>query len=144
MRYHQIRQRGSQANRVIEFAQRLLERVPHRLAEIHHQKAGQVRFGFVLANVILVGFREHAPIDVVRVVTGRVLPVLAELNTKAVERAGVQTMQKASHDELSSQIKPLDLVDDFGLEVFFDRHKVRGFRQTDYGLIFLSVTEFPI
>ena len=70
--------------------------------------------------------------------------MLAELDTETVKRARVQTVQKASHDKLRPQIKPLDLVDDFGLEVFFDRHKVRGFCQTDYGLIFFSVTEFPI
>ena len=56
--------------------------------------------------------------------------MLAELNTEAVKRTGMQTVQKASYDKLGPQIKPFDLVNDFGFEIFFDGHGVLGFHQT--------------
>ena len=52
----------------------------------------------------------------------RVLPVLAKLNTETMKGTRVKAMQKPSHHKLSAQIKPLDLVDDFRLEILFDRH----------------------
>jgi hypothetical protein len=36
----------------------------------------------------------------------------------------VQPLQKALDNELSAQVEPLDLLDDFGFEVFFDGHGV--------------------
>jgi len=36
-----------------------------------------------------------------------------------LERAGVEPLQEALDDELRAQIKPLDLVDDRGLQVLF-------------------------
>ena len=52
--------------------------------------------------------------------------MLAELDRKAVKRAGVQALQEALDDELRAQIEPRDLADDFGLEVFFDGGHGRG------------------
>ena len=55
-----------------------------------------------------------------RIVAGRVLAMLAELDRKAVERAGVQPVQKAFDDELRPQVEPRNLPDHFRLQVFFD------------------------
>ncbi len=117
---HQVRQRRRQADRVVELRQLLPIRVGHRLAQIHRQIAGDVRLGLELLDVVLVGLGIHEPIDIVRIVAGRVLAMLAELNRKAMKRAGVQPVQKPLHDELSAQIKPRNLPDDFRLQVFFD------------------------
>ena len=54
-----------------------------------------------------------------RIVAGRVFAMLAELDREAVERAGVQALQEALHDELRTQIEPADLADHFGLQIFF-------------------------
>ena len=37
-----------------------------------------------------------------------------------MKRTGVQSLQKSLDDELGAQIEPLDLIDDFRFEVFFD------------------------
>ena len=49
--------------------------------------------------------------------------MLAELDRKAVERAGVQALQKALDDELRAQIEPRNLANDFRLQILLDgRH----------------------
>ena len=46
-----------------------------------------------------------------RIVAGRVLAMLAELDREAVKRAGVQALQETLDDELRAQIEPRDLAD---------------------------------
>ena len=98
---HQVRQRGRQANRVVELRQLLPIRVRHRLAEIHREVAGDVRLRLELLDVILVGLGIHEPIDIVRIIARRVLAMLAELDRETVKRAGMQPVQKPLHDELA-------------------------------------------
>ena len=117
---HQPAERGGQADAVFELGQFLAKRVAHRAAEIHHQVAGDVGFGLEFFDVVLVGLGVDEPVDVVRIVAGRVLAVLAELDGEAVKRAGVQALQKAADDELCAQIEPRDLANDFRLQIFFD------------------------
>ena len=53
--------------------------------------------------------------------------MLAELDREAVEGAGVQAVQEPLHDELRAEIQPLDLADDFGLQVLLGgRHGGKG------------------
>ena len=126
---HQVAQRGGQADRVVELRQFLPIGVAHRAAQVHHQIAGDVRLGLELLDVILVGLGVDQPVDVLRIVAGRVFAMLAELDRKAMKRAGVQPVQKSLHDELRAQVQPLDLVDHFGLQIFFGGgHGERGSR----------------
>jgi hypothetical protein len=46
--------------------------------------------------------------------------VFTEFNAKAVERAGVKSVQKSFDDELGAQVQPFDLIDDGRFKVFFD------------------------
>ena len=117
--------------RVVELGQLLAIRVAHRAAQVHHQVAGDVGLGLELLDVVLVGLGVDQPVDVLRVVAGGVLAVLAELDRKAVKRAGVQALQKALDDELRAQVEPRDLADDFRLQIFFDgRHDMCAIRQS--------------
>jgi hypothetical protein len=45
--------------------------------------------------------------------------VLAELDREAVERAGVQALEKALNDEFGAKVEAGDLADDVGAEVLF-------------------------
>ena len=98
---HQVAQRGGQADRVVELGQLLAVGVAHRAAQVHHQVAGDVRLGLELLDVVLVGLGVDQPVDVLGIVAGRVLAMLAELDREAVERAGVQPLQETLDDELA-------------------------------------------
>ncbi len=65
-----------------------------------------------------------------RIVAGRVLAMLAELDREAVKRAGVQALQEALDDELRAQVEPRDLADHLGLQIFFDGGHGRSGRVT--------------
>jgi hypothetical protein len=49
-----------------------------------------------------------------------VFAVLAELDGEAVERAGVEALEEALHDELGAQVEPRDLADDLGLQILLN------------------------
>ena len=117
---HQVAQRRGQANRVLELRQLLPVRVAHRAAQIHHQVAGDVRFRLELLHVVLVGLGVHQPVDVLGIVARRVLAMLAELDRKTVKRAGVETLEKATHDELRAKVEPLDLPNHLRLQISLD------------------------
>ena len=125
---HQVAQRGRQADAVFELRQLLAIGVAHRTAQVHHQVAGDVGLGLEFLDVILVGLGVDQPVDVLGVVAGGVLAMLAELDGEAVEGAGVQAVQKPPDDELRAEIQPLDLADDFGLQVVFGGGHRKGFR----------------
>ena len=55
-------------------------------------------------------------------IAGDIFAVLAELDGQALERRGVQALEKTFDDELGAQIEPADLADDFGAQVFFGAH----------------------
>ena len=97
---HQVTEGGRQADGVIELGQLLAIGVAHRAAQIHHQVAGDVGLRLEFLHVILVGLGVDQPVDVLGIVAGRIFAVLAELHRKAVERAGVQAVQKPLDDEL--------------------------------------------
>ena len=67
-----------------------------------HQIAGDVGLGLELFDVVLVGLGVDQPVDVLGIVARRVAAMLGELDREAVERAGVQPLQKALHDELGA------------------------------------------
>ena len=50
--------------------------------------------------------------------------MLAEFDAESMKRAGVQAVQETFDHELSAQIEPFDLVDDFGFKIFFDGHEM--------------------
>src|SRR5205807_296902 len=80
-----------------------------------------VRLRLKLLEVVLVGLGVDAPVEILQVIAGHVLAVLAELDGEAVERAGVQARQEALDDELGAQVEPGHLADDFGPQVFLRR-----------------------
>ena len=118
---HQVAQRRGQADGVLEFGQLLPVGVGHRLTQVHDQVAGQVRFRFELLQVILVGLGEDVPIEVLQVVPGHVLAVLAEFDREALKGAGVQAREEALDDELRAQVEPSHLADDLGPEILLGR-----------------------
>ena len=117
---HQVAERRRDAGRVLELRQLVLVAVGHRPAQVHRQIAGNVRLGFELLDVVLVGFGVDEPVDVLRVVAVRVLAMLAELDREAMKRAGVESLHEPLHDELRAQIEPRDLTDHFRLQIFLD------------------------
>ena len=117
---HQVAQGRGQADAVVELGQLLAIRVAHRAAQVHHQVAGDVGLGLELLDVVLVGLGVDQPVDVLRIVAGRVLAMLAELDRKAVKRAGVQALQEALDDELGAQIEPGNLPDHLGLQILLN------------------------
>ena len=125
---HQVAERGRQADRVIELGQLLPIGVAHRTAQVHHQVAGDVGLGLELLDVILVGLGVDQPVDVLRIVAGRVFAVFAELDREAVERAGVQPVQKALHDELRARSSRLIWRITSGFRYFSAVDTGRGFR----------------
>ena len=124
LRNHQVGQRGSQANSIVELGQLLVVRVSHRRAQIHHEITRDVGFRFEFLDVVFVGFGKHLPIDILEIIAVRVFSVLAEFNAETVEWTGMQAVQKPLDHKLGPQIQPFDLVDDFGFKIFFDRHVV--------------------
>ena len=117
---HQVAKRRRQTDAVFKLRQLLAIGVAHRAAQVHDQVAGHARLRLELLHVILVGLRVDQPIDVLGVVAGGVFAVFAELDGKAVERAGVQSVEESLDDELRTEIEPLDLADDLRLQVFLD------------------------
>jgi hypothetical protein len=115
---HQVRQRGCQADGVVELRQLLPVGVGHAFREVHQQIAGDVRLGLILLDVKAVGLGVDEPVDVFGIVPLRVPPVLAELDAEPVKRAGVHPAEKPLDDEPRPQIEPGDGLDDFGFQVF--------------------------
>ena len=107
-------ERRGEADRIVELRQLLPVRESHRLAEVHAQIAGDVRLRLELLHVVLVGLREHQPVDVFWIVPRRLLAMLRELDGEAMKGAGMQSLQESLDDELRAEVKPFDLVDDFG------------------------------
>src|SRR3954451_20470638 len=50
----------------------------------------------------------QSPVEVAGIVAGRVLPVLAELDGKAVVRTAMQAGEKALYDDLRAKLKTAD------------------------------------
>jgi len=87
----------------------VLRLVAHRLAGIDKQVAGEVRFFFVLLEVVAVGLADDLPVDVAQVVARDVLAVLGELDREAVKRAFVQTADVALDNRAGFQLQALQL-----------------------------------
>ena len=116
---HQVAECRGEADRVFELRQLLPIGVAHRAAQIHHQVAGDVGLGLELLDVVFVGLGVDQPVDVLGIVAGSVLAMLAEFDREALKRAGVQALQETLDDELRAQIEPLDLADHLRLQIFF-------------------------
>ena len=70
----------------------------HRAAQVDEQVAAQVRLVLEPLDVVAVGAGEEPPVEIARVVAGRVRAILAELDREAVVRAamdaGVETLRR--------------------------------------------------
>jgi hypothetical protein len=114
---HKVRQSRRETDSVIEFRKLLPVGVGHALRQVHEQVPSDIRFGLVLLDVVAVGLGEDEPVDVFEVVALGVSAVFAEFDAEPVERAGVQTAQKALDDEPGPQVEPRDRADHFRLEI---------------------------
>ena len=74
-------------------------------------------------GVVLIGLGVDQPVDVLGVIPRSVFAVFAELDRKALERAGVKPLQEALYDELGAEVETRDLPNDLGLQILLDcRH----------------------
>ena len=124
---HQIGERGGERHGVIELGRQIrLIGISHRRARVDQKVAGQVRFGLVFPDVVLVGLRVDEPVDFAWVVPRDVLSMFAELDRKAVEGAGVKSLDEPLGDELRFQVEAFDRLDRFRVEIR------RGFHRRAY------------
>src|SRR5262249_16610841 len=70
-----------------------------------------------LLEIVLIRLGVDAPVEVLEVVAGHVLAMLAELDREAVKRAGVQSGQEAFDDELGAEVESADLANHFRSQV---------------------------
>ena len=100
----QIRKRRGQMFGVAEFRQRhaidLRRRcsgVFHRTGHIHDHHRALVGFLDVLLDDVAIALRHHPPVEIFRVVAGRILAVLGKFDGKSLVRRGVPTAQRTEH-----------------------------------------------
>ena len=102
---HQVRERSGEQPRVLELRQPRGPRVVHRRARIERDLAQQIRRLAELLRVEPIGPREQLPVDVLEIVAGTIVAVLAELRAVAVERAAMQARDGAVDDALRDQLE---------------------------------------
>jgi hypothetical protein len=117
---HQPAERRGEGDRVVEFRQLLAVGVGHRPARVDHEVAGDIGLGLEFLDVVLVGLGVDKPVDVLRIISGGILAMLAELDRKALVGAGMETLKKPADDELGAEIESGDLPHDLGLQIFLD------------------------
>ena len=81
----QIRERCGGHARVVELCHARLAAKRHRLARVHNHLGDKVGRLAVLLRVEAIGAGEQLPVDVLQIVAGPVVPILAELGAVAVE-----------------------------------------------------------
>ncbi len=102
----QVSQRGGQEARVIQLGHQAagLGGPVHRPARVHGEVRPQVRFLFVLLDVVPIRAGVHPPVHMADVVARHVWPVLGELYGKApvggVMKADQEAFHHAARDEL--------------------------------------------
>ena len=64
----------------------------HRPADVDHEQRRQIRRLAKLARVDPIGARERLPVDVLQVVAGPIVAILAELRAVAVKRTAMQAL----------------------------------------------------
>src|SRR5262245_22969591 len=70
--------------------------------------AAQIRFVFESLDVITIAASKEFPIQVARVVAGRVLAILGELDGETVIRTAMETGEKAFDNRSGPQLQVLD------------------------------------
>ena len=100
----QIRQRGCQMFRVCQLRERhtidlrrLIARVFHRARDIHHHHRPQVGLLDVLLDHMTITFRHHLPVEILWIITRRILAVLRKFCRKPLVRRAMPTAQCALH-----------------------------------------------
>ena len=112
---HQIGQSSRQANAIVELGQLLSIGVVHRLAQVHHNVAGDVGFRLVFFDVIPLGLRVRLPIDILGIVTMRIKPMFTEFGGESVVRTRVHPLQESANNHLGTEIESFDLRGQFWL-----------------------------
>ena len=92
---HQIRQNGRQIRAVFQLGEPSVVAVAHRTARVQQNLHAHVRLFFVLLDVETIGSGQHAIVEMPRVVAGRVLAMLGELDAETLVRAGMQPADKS-------------------------------------------------
>ncbi len=131
---HHVTQCGGQADGVIQLGHAAFGGEIHRGGTIHQQVSIQIRLGLELLDIKAVGLGVHVPIDLPKIIAGRVLAMLAELHRKAVIRRIVQAGEKPFDDEAGLQVQPPDLADDIRAEILLDGERQAALTITSYKL----------
>ena len=122
---HQVTDCSGKADAVIKFRQFLPMCVRHAQRHVHQQIARDVCFSLIAFDVDAIRSGKHLPVDIFGVIAWVVATVFAELDTEPLERTGMQSGQKAFHNELRTQIQPRNVLDDFRFQVTFSsRHQI--------------------
>ena len=82
--------------------------VAHRAAHVDDEVAAQVRFVLEPLDVVAIGAGEEPPVEIARVVAGRVRAVLAELDGEAVVRTAMDAGVETFDDDAGAQLQVLD------------------------------------
>jgi hypothetical protein len=88
----------------------------HRAAGVEHQHRPEVGLFLVLLDVETFGSREQLPVDVARLVTQLVGPVLGEFDRESAAGGAVEAGQEAFHDPLGDDLDPAQAGDFVGIE----------------------------
>ena len=104
----QVRERRREQPRVVELRDAGASRVRHRRAGVDRDLRRQVRRLAVLLRVEAVGPGEQLPVDVLQIVAGPVVAVLAELRAVAVKGAAVQAGDRAVDRDPRDELEVAD------------------------------------
>ena len=113
---HQVGERAGEIRRVLQLGD-LAGAVAHRSADVEQQVAREVGFLFVLLDEVLVGAREHLPVERGEIVAGQILPVLRELDAESLVRTAMQAGQEALDDRPRLEIDRAEPRDDRRIEI---------------------------
>ncbi len=100
-----VRNRCREQPRVCELRHAVGPGEPHRPAGVDGEVRDEIRRLAELLRVEAIGPREELPVDVLQVVAGTIVAVLAELRAVAVKRAPVQTGDGAVDGDAGDQLE---------------------------------------
>ena len=75
---------------------------------VHKQVAAEIGFVLKFFQVVTVRARIQSPVEIARVVAGRVLAVFGELDLESVIRAAMQTVPKSLDDHARAKFEAAD------------------------------------
>jgi len=102
-----VGERGGEGVGVLRFGP-AKRAVIHRAAVVHEQVAAEVGFVLEFLDVVTVAAREEPPVEIARIVTGRILAILGELDGEPVIRTAMNAMPESLDHDAGAEFEVLD------------------------------------